>query len=409
MHLNFISLLLLSPFVRHRAAAREPQGASPPPSLPDTHPARRRRGGKEDQRDISEYTRAYIDYSIYFRSFDEILFGDDICTREAHGKGRNISNEGLGATYYIVSGTEGRCANPIYRPRWVDSTQVTWRHVQHEDRDRGREESRGDEDEGPVPAWPGSQEPSNEEGKPQKDKPRDRATRRSSDGASSVHPLFAIALLLPQHPPSADMYSAVRAIAPMFPSVQFVVGDAVEFQDLPLFSEFPQLLLFSEGTMSGRFAGRPASLADLGAAVAAWAKEPPRAVPAYYFAPELSNLMTRSLSFHQDDIPFISYFSKFLRWSVGAPLIQCANHFGCAPPAMWSHLEALDPLLVATLLRRRPWPAASWPLEPALPWALAADSGLRRLLALPPSLPALSIIHVIAIVYSLVRLTFYVK
>jgi hypothetical protein len=415
MYFNVMLFSLLSPSAHHLVAARAPP-------TPKADPAPQQRKGAEEQRDWSDYTRSFIDYSIYFRSFDRIVLSDDVCMKESHGKLRyNTSSKVLDEIYDSYGETEDRCANPGYWPRWVDSTQVTWRHVQHEDRDDH------DSDRAPPPRRPDSHETVNgAERRSQRHKSHDGDTahsRRSSSTASAVHPLFAIALLLPNHPPSADMFAAVRALAPMFPSVQFVVGDAVEFQDLPLFSEFPQLLMFSGGTMSGRSAGRPSTLAELGAVVAAWAREPPRAVPIYYLAPEFSSQMARALVYHQsigqNGIPCASYILQLLRWFGGRPFISCANHFGCAPPVALQRFEALAPLHSGTawsLWRSRSGTSppvlassSSWPLEPLLPWTLAADNKLQQLLNLSLSLPVLLILHAIAIGYSLIRVSVYVN
>jgi hypothetical protein len=65
-----------------------------------------------------------------------------------------------------------------------------------------------------------------------------------------VHAHLAFALVLPGHPYSAAMVSSLQTIAPMYPTVNIVIGDGNEFKELYAqygVRSFPRLFLFTKG------------------------------------------------------------------------------------------------------------------------------------------------------------------
>ena len=66
----------------------------------------------------------------------------------------------------------------------------------------------------------------------------------------TVHKFMAFGLLLPSHPFSQDMFHHLKIVAPMFPQVKLVIGNANQFKYLCnqyAVSSFPQLLFFTKG------------------------------------------------------------------------------------------------------------------------------------------------------------------
>ena len=76
-----------------------------------------------------------------------------------------------------------------------------------------------------------------------------------SDTTSRVHRHLIMALLLPNHPFSREVRKSLIIVAPMFPSIKVVVGNAYNFDDLVnkySISSFPKVLFFKSGIYTGK-------------------------------------------------------------------------------------------------------------------------------------------------------------
>ena len=72
---------------------------------------------------------------------------------------------------------------------------------------------------------------------------------RNYESHEVVSEFLAFALLLPGHPYSRDLYFSVVTVAPMYPRVIFVIGNAYEFTELCAqygVRSFPKLLFFQK-------------------------------------------------------------------------------------------------------------------------------------------------------------------
>jgi hypothetical protein len=102
-----------------------------------------------------------------------------------------------------------------------------------------------------------------------------------SESKEIISEFLAFTLLLPNHPFSNDLYLAIVAIAPMFPRVTFVVGNAREFGELCgqyVVRSFPKLLFFQKGILKGKHSMKHEAGA-LAAEIAKWTKLLPSSVP----------------------------------------------------------------------------------------------------------------------------------
>jgi hypothetical protein len=110
----------------------------------------------------------------------------------------------------------------------------------------------------------------------------DHGKRNLYENHEIVTEFLAFVLLLPDHPFSNDLYSSVVTVAPMFPRVIFVIGNANEFTELCAqygVRSFPKLLFFQEGSLRGKHTERHTSW-EIAAEISKWTNLLPSALPA---------------------------------------------------------------------------------------------------------------------------------
>ena len=132
-----------------------------------------------------------------------------------------------------LSGIIDRCASVGYYPRYLHPYQVSWKRTRGQVHDQYAKYS--GEYRNSAAAFDAVGE--------------DYERIKKNEGREIVTEFLAFALLLPEHPFSNDLYSSVVTIAPMYPQIVFVVGNAYEFTELCAqygVRSFPKLLFFQE-------------------------------------------------------------------------------------------------------------------------------------------------------------------
>ena len=156
-----------------------------------------------------------------------------------------------------------RCPNPHYYPRVVTSNQISWKKVEKHTSKSPPKNTTADLN-------------LTNDTNVDSDK-----IDEIEDSNTVVHEYMAFALLIPHHPFSADLASALRIVMPMFPSIKLVVGNGHDFKSLCSqygVSSFPQLLLFTKGLLRGKYHHdiKPHIMAE---ELAVWTSSFPKSLP----------------------------------------------------------------------------------------------------------------------------------
>ena len=190
-----------------------------------------------------------------------------------------------------------RCPNPHYYPRVVTSNQISWKKVE-------RHASKSQPKNTTVDI---SHTNDNNTDADKIDEIEDSNT--------VVHEYMAFALLIPHHPFSADLASALRIVMPMFPSIKLVVGNGHDFKSLCSqygVSSFPQLLLFTKGLLRGKYHYdiKPHILAE---ELAVWTSSFPKALPNVSPAPPGFHQPAKKASiYNKTKDYFIGFFNTLI-------------------------------------------------------------------------------------------------
>lgn len=149
------------------------------------------------------------------------------------------------STELLLYESVDRCADPLFRPRIISPSMISWKSTNSEEGAGGTDETG---DKGGADAGDSSSQ--NETGASHTGTPseeeRDRMQKR----------FLIVAIALPGHPPSADMYESLRIVSPMFPQLTTVIGNGYEFTNMcNQFSikTFPKLLFFDSGILKGHY------------------------------------------------------------------------------------------------------------------------------------------------------------
>ena len=136
-------------------------------------------------------------------------------------------------TEILFESTIDRCVYMKYYPRHLYPKQVSWRrtkgHGQYPKSSNGK-------------FWNGTLS----SGAHDEDHETEGKIYESDEIVSEF---LAFALLLPGHPFSSDLYLSIVTVAPMYPRVIFVIGNANEFTELCAqygVRSFPKLLFFNK-------------------------------------------------------------------------------------------------------------------------------------------------------------------
>ena len=141
-----------------------------------------------------------------------------------------------------------RCVRYKYSPRLLSSNQISWKSTKSSDNNVNSTTSK---------------------------------SAKNTTG-EIVHEYLIFAMLLPKHPFSSDLYHAIKAVAPMFPTITFVIGDGFEFTEMCQqynIRSFPKLLFFKRGILKGRY-NKEQNAESLAAQLSVWTESYPKALPA---------------------------------------------------------------------------------------------------------------------------------
>lgn len=173
-------------------------------------------------------------------------------------------------TEYILTSRLQKCPSPTFFPRVVENSQISWKSVKKPRRGEAKKNAT-------ATATAGGESSSRQDhGAIDNDE-------EAEDARTVVHEYMAFALVLPQHPFSAELIHTLRVVAPMFPLVHTVVGVGYEFRGMCTqygVTAFPQVLLFSKGFLRSKLTHRAAAnISDLTIEFAAWTKSFPISFP----------------------------------------------------------------------------------------------------------------------------------
>lgn len=191
----------------------------------------------------------FTQYNLYFKDIKQKCFAGDI-------------NNGSEAAFVL---SINRCPNMFYRPRYLTTSQVSWRLPPPK---KGHDlKSEIDENiDGTI---------SNASNK------STEFFQKVVERKEVVHKYLAFALLLQKHPFSTDLLLSLISVGPMFPSVNIVTGGGYDFKEMCSqynIQSFPQLLFFKDGLLKKRYDGAytPERVA---AKFSNWTDSLPRSLP----------------------------------------------------------------------------------------------------------------------------------
>jgi hypothetical protein len=78
----------------------------------------------------------------------------------------------------------------------------------------------------------------------------------STAGSEKLHNYLIFAIILPDHPFSIELVQIITVLAPLFPRVQFIIGEYSEFSDIMnkyLVTNYPAVLLFKNGIFMNQY------------------------------------------------------------------------------------------------------------------------------------------------------------
>lgn len=156
-------------------------------------------------------------------------------------------------THDIFMNNIDRCVRYKYSPRLLSPNQISWKSTKSNN------------------SYPNSDNNMN----------NNTANNKLNKTGEIIHDYLVFAMLLPKHPFSSDLYQAIKTVAPMFPSITFVIGDGFEFTEMCQqynIRSFPKLLFFKKGILKGRY-NKEHEAATLAAQLSVWTELFPRAFP----------------------------------------------------------------------------------------------------------------------------------
>lgn len=127
-------------------------------------------------------------------------------------------------THLIFTSLIQRCPNPNYTPRVLERSQITWKNRNEESKPKNKTIENA--------------------------KPKEETDEDKND---TIHKFLLFVMLLPNHPFSQALHRLVSCVAPMFPDITVVVGNAHEFRDMCnkyFVQSYPKILFFRNGMSS---------------------------------------------------------------------------------------------------------------------------------------------------------------
>jgi hypothetical protein len=161
-----------------------------------------------------------------------------------------------------------------------------------------------------------------------------------------IHQYLLLLLLLPNHPFSATYYNQIYQLSSLFPQLNIIVADAMEFADVAakyFINQFPVMLAFETGLYKFDIHGQIAS-ENLAGKLAGWLQSYPHSYPRVDLSQEYchnqnrknqhyhSNNNHHQLHWYEDEIVSKHYFfANQLQKATNSPN-QYQNHFKVKQP-----------------------------------------------------------------------------
>ena len=197
---------------------------------------------------VSEFT----EYALYFPEAE-------------YGKGKCFAKEILNVTHQAFTKSIDRCPNLLYTPRFLTTSQISWRARKTDENRKSSTENRT------IDAHNDTA----------KNSERGDNVSEEEKSKEIIHKYLAFALLLPKHPFSTDLLRSLITAGPMFPSVTFVSGNGYDFKDMCrqyTVRSFPQLFFFKDGLLTGTYDGAH-NIPEIVSRLALWTNTLPKALP----------------------------------------------------------------------------------------------------------------------------------
>lgn len=221
---------------------------------------------RKPQESLVQYTKHFTTYHLYFRT--DIYESRQQCFINGWMDWRNSSS---------IAKVVDHCPNQDYYPPHVLRSQISWKPTPTNN--DNNKETNAKSSEAASSDYRGDENMAN---KTAESSSKKTSTKAASEDESDfhVHKYLIIALLLPNHPYSDEIFRSIRRVAPMFPMISFVTGDGYEFRDIAskyFVTTMPTMILFKNGLYVGDSEIRD----DVGLAVklATWTKSLPRSLP----------------------------------------------------------------------------------------------------------------------------------
>lgn len=194
---------------------------------------------------VSDFTH----YSLHFKESSRIV---GRCHLD------NLNN----GTHQAFTKSIDRCSARNYSPRYLMTSQISWKSTQSESKDDASESINGSDSIGSKNAT-------------------SNTTEKKKVEREIIHKYLAFALLLPQQPFSTDLLKSIISVGPMFPTVTIVSGSGYDFTELCRqynVRSFPKLFFFKDGLLSGTYNGEY-SAPEIASRLASWTQTLPKALP----------------------------------------------------------------------------------------------------------------------------------
>ena len=142
-----------------------------------------------------------------------------------------------------------KCVNPLYRPRVLSVSQISWKKAKKESSAKNAKKSSVQNHTAPSSVDTGLTS-----------NVYDTSEAAEDHSNEIIHPYLVFALVLPHHPYSSQLIHSLQQISPLFSGVTTVIGSAPEFTSFCReyhIKSFPKVLFFKNGFLQGSMSTSP--------------------------------------------------------------------------------------------------------------------------------------------------------
>lgn len=192
---------------------------------------------------LYQLVRSFTDYHLFFRTSDHL--NQLTCGPKDY----------LNRTETLISHYLDMSSSRNFVLRELSRSQITWRT-------KGDEEDSDNKD---------------------IDKAINTTTSVKNKTEEKIHKYLVFVMVLPNHPFSRKVYRSISMVAPMFPFITIVMGNAYEFKDMCtkyFIHSYPKIMLFKSGLYVGNYE-EIYTPEDIAGQFAKWTKCLPKSYPVY--------------------------------------------------------------------------------------------------------------------------------